>query len=204
MPDLDCQIVLAGPSGLPKDRFVNTLHFSGSAPLQTWDELADGIMPDLVDLVEALEIYPSWLARPFEVKAYNPDEPKPREPKIYQGTLPGGATVDGMPPEVALCLSYYTDRNLPRKRGRIYLGPLRRTAGTERPLGNESGGIIGQLLSFGQALSDLGGVDVDWQHVSTVTGERRRIEHIWVDNAWDTQRRRGLARTNRYEQDTSG
>jgi hypothetical protein len=53
------------------------------------------------------------------------------------------------------------------------------------------------LIQFGQDLSAVGGVNVDWSVYSPTTGQNNAITNLWVDNEWDTQRRRGLRPTSR-------
>jgi hypothetical protein len=39
---------------------------------------------------------------------------------------------------------------------------------------------------------------------SPTTGQTKKVEHWWVDDEWDTQRRRGLRATTRDEGTVSG
>jgi hypothetical protein len=43
----------------------------------------------------------------------------------------------------------------------------------------------------------IGGEDVEWAIYSPTANLHKTITDIWVDDAWDTQRRRGLAPTTR-------
>jgi hypothetical protein len=99
----------------------------------------------------------------------------------------------GAPAEVALCLSYYEGVNVPRRRGRVYFGPWAQAAMAARPEAD----LREVLRVFGAGLAGLGGVNVDWQLVSPTNNTRKRITHIWVDDSWDTQRRRGPKSTTR-------
>lgn len=204
MPDIDAMVILQGATNRPDDRFINTLHFSSSTIAQSWSDFADEIGDDLVDLWKALDIYPTQgegaLTGAVEVRLYNPADAKPREPKIYTGTATWSSGPAG-PGEVALCLSFRGARNLPRHRGRIFLGPLRNGyTGAYRPISD----LQDQLVTLAQGLSDLGSPAVDWQVVSRVGGTRERVQHVWIDNEWDTQRRRGALPTTRRDVDVSG
>jgi hypothetical protein len=198
MPDATVQVVLQGPTMLPEDRFINTLHFSKSAP-GTWDGFADEIAPDIiaawVTLGTGFLFYPNTsVARAFQLKMYNPDDPEPRQPKVYTGTLPGNNATP-LPNEVAAVLSFYSTINLPRRRGRVFLGPL--TTNALAADGLIPAEVRTKMLQLATDLGNAGGVDVDWQTFSRVADLRQRVTNAWVDNAWDTQRRRGLAATTR-------
>ena len=206
MPDADVLVILQGVSNLPKDRFINTLHFSDSTPGNTWVGMADSLGPDLVDIYEGLGgsslFYPAQtVSRPFEVRFYNPEDAEPRQPRIYTGELPGNSA-NALPEEVACCLSYYTDRNVPRKRGRLFIGPLSTSALVAGAHPNPE--LTQLMFNFADSLSELGSVNVDWQMVSKAANTRQRIEQTWIDNAFDTQRRRGPEPTSRLTHAVSG
>lgn len=107
--------------------------------------------------------------------------------------------------EVALCLSFRGGVNTARQRGRIYLGPLGyNDTDSARP----EVSLITNALNLATAFSNLGGVDIDWCVHSPTTRagsldlgpSTHPVKLAWVDDAWDTQRRRGLrplARTTR-------
>jgi len=198
MPDATVQVVLQGVSALPEDRFVNTLHFSKSSP-DTFagfaDEIAPGIIAAWVALAGGNVFYPELsVLRAFSVRIYNPDDAKPRQARVYTGTLPAHVG-QPMPHEVAAVLSFYSTLNLPRRRGRIYLGPV--ATSTAAADGLISAAIRTKMLTLATALGNVGGVDVDWQTFSRVENLRRRVTNAWADNAWDTQRRRGIKPTTR-------
>jgi hypothetical protein len=209
MPDIDAQVIIQGVSNLPRDRFINTLHFSEAAPV-SWTIFAESLGPDLVAAWAAFSasdssfhIYPSQVCnRAFEVRLYNPDDAVPRTPRIFTGTLATVTASTALPTEVALCLSYRTDKNAPSKRGRIYLGPFSivSLAINNRP----TTGTMDKLLNLADTLSDLGADTVDWQLYSPKLGTRRRIEFAWVDNEFDTQRRRGIRSTSRVQRAVTG
>jgi len=105
------------------------------------------------------------------------------------------------PREVALCLSYYAEQNVPRRRGRLYIGPFTDAAMEIRP---PAGNAIGAVASLAPALAAVGGADVDWclysptNDVATAGATKlRTITNWWVDNEWDTVRSRGRRATSR-------
>lgn len=103
----------------------------------------------------------------------------------------------------ALCLSFYAGENTGRKRGRLYLPvygrPAAETAGV-RP----GATIIAAAKALGVALGGIGGLDVDWVVHSKADDASYTVTNIWVDDEWDTQRRRGLKATTRSTQAVSG
>lgn len=109
-------------------------------------------------------------------------------------------TGTGLPRECAIVLSFQGSRaaGFPqaRRRGRIYIGPvLANTNVSGRPSSTTTQDIADAAEALRTALL------VDPQHYwavwSTVDQEAVQIENGWVDNAFDTQRRRGVATTSR-------
>lgn len=135
----------------------------------------------------------------YECRVYNlndaPNSP-PRHRAYTAQTTVGAAPG---PMEVALCLSYYNQLNAPRRRGRMYLGPWPQSAMEMRP----SATTRGYLATLAAGIANLGGVTVDWCIRSTVDDVLRNVTHWYVDDEWDTQRRRGLRATTRTTGTTS-
>lgn len=93
------------------------------------------------------------------------------------------------PGEVALCLSFYSDHNVPRRRGRLFL-PVTHRSGS---LGANPGlAIMTDAIALAQAFGALGGVNVDWSVYSTRDSAARKATDVWVDDEWDTIRSRGI------------
>lgn len=137
-------------------------------------------------------------------------------------TMPTAGAGSGLPEEVAVICSYHGDlTNVPvtqanpapppatirpaqRRRGRLYLGPLQANAGQEassqfRPvvqLRNELGYAFKDLCNTVKAIDPV----TEQYYVGVWS---KADEEVWeavggyVDDAWDTQRRRGLAPTIR-------
>lgn len=102
--------------------------------------------------------------------------------------------------EVALCLSYQA-APVPRRRGRMYIGPFKASiAAGDRP----SIALLNTLLDFGDGIAALGGVNIRWEQYSTTDGVSTPVNRMWVDDAWDTQRSRGLPPAGRISRTTSG
>jgi hypothetical protein len=133
--------------------------------------------------------------------SYNNLDPEPRPPVLentYNVTPVGTA---GLPPEVSLCLSFQGDRmaGVPqaRRRGRIYFPFL--TSNSNGTDGRPTSTIVDALRDAGDALLTASSSATDWTWVvySAVEPGYTVITNGWVDNEWDTQRRRGRPPTSR-------
>jgi hypothetical protein len=126
------QVTFQDVSGLSKDRMENVFHFVGALEPSVADgsaiigRLADFYLTAPATGGAALA---AFLARAIDnavtIKVYDENAAHPR-PILVQGgfTLPVRGTTQDMPESTAVVLSYYSGRNLPRLRGRVFLGPL--------------------------------------------------------------------------------
>lgn len=137
-----------------------------------------------------------------EIKVYDMADPEPRAP-ILETTfnLPADPSIASLPSEVALCLSFQAARqsgqSQARRRGRIYFGiPSTSQAGGD---GRPSSAFVVALAEAGEDLLAQSVTDGDWAWAvySTVDDNISFVTNGWVDNSWDTQRRRGLEYTTR-------
>jgi hypothetical protein len=183
------QVANFATGALAIDHSVNVLYFNVSAnPFDTAE--VDALADDVMDAYDGLA---SLVSRNYLVKTYKMSDVEPRVPVSTRSRTQVQAPFEAGPREVALCLSYYAGLNRPRTRGRIYLGPFASGKMKLRPEAD----LIGDLIQFGQDLSAVGGLNVDWSVYSPTTGLNNAITNLWVDNEWDTQRRRGLRPTSR-------
>lgn len=200
MADYRVLVSLRNLTEPPKNAISNTLYFEIIGVGADLQAIADDVATVYQrsrdgDVAGNLPLFPTnWQ---IDVRVYDLADAKPRPIKA-QKTIGGGAASTLGPREVALCLSYYADRNLPRTRGRIYLGPFRgTTTGSEKP----TDALLQGAMDHGSRLGNIGGANVLWSVHSTVSGETNHIKHIWCDDAWDTMRSRGLAATKRSTAD---
>lgn len=207
------QAFLPNVSGIVEDGYVNTFHFeTPGADVSGGDaaQIVTAVAEFYVDVrtTDAVGQYLgesiSRVASACQVKVYDLGQAEPRVPiDIGSFTMPAPASGDELPSEVALCLSYKGQiiaGDVPaRHRGRIYIGPLTTGAASFattpcRPLG----ALQTDLLDAAEALQDaatLGGFA--WVVYSRVDAAPYIINDAWVDNAFDTQRRRGAPPTSR-------
>lgn len=201
-----------GISGIAKDQYVNTFHFNGSASdeggltgLATvikafYDALATDATFDIAHYLSG-----NSDAANARIKMYDLTDPMPRPP-IYDEfytpeTHPG--TGQNLPDEVAVCLSYGATPTagipIARQRGRIYIGPL-----NDNALSSASGDAVSRpalvmreniVKSAVQLFNDSG--LYLWVVYSPTLGTSFPVSHVWCDDAWDTQRRRGAPPTSR-------
>ena len=135
-------------------------------------------------------------------KLYDRDDPTPRAP-IAEGlwgfmVAPAG---NPLPPEVALCLSFegLPTSGIPqaRRRGRIYLGPL--DVDGLAPVGRPTTTVVNRLVAAGEVLrlASVAAASWTWCVFSVVNDVNVPISRGWVDDEYDTQRRRGRVATVR-------
>jgi len=222
-----CKLVVAtfeNVSGIPRDRTVNTFHFNnvlGGAPdnsviagyVQSFyndDATGVGRSPIAGYISGAV----SRAALASKVQVY--DVPAVRGPvgsPVFQASWTLGAKAGAdkeMPAEVACCASYHaalTDvpeesgptRPAARKRGRIYLGPLsiRATNNAEGSEPRPADNLVIQTVA--QFTGNL--MLATHQHQLAVFSRTAWATALvtggFVDNAFDTQRRRGPKATGR-------
>lgn len=110
-----------------------------------------------------------------------------------------------LPLEVALCMSFENvvdDVPARNRRGRVYIGPLQ-DAMTEDAghLPHPNNNLLNAVFDFGTSLLDQSIASADphvtWSVWSRVNAALHNVAGGWVDNEWDTQRRRGARATDR-------
>lgn len=201
MPQYRVQITGRGTGGIPQDDVVNTFYLDTDLDPITWGSDPDGLLRDAVDLWRAADLDLGERWHWVSGKAYNMADPEPREPVASVSWLEclGVRSTNG-PAEVALCLSYYADRNFPRNRGRMYFGPWGNGGMFSRPPAQAQEA----LATLAEGLSGLGGVNTQWVQHSPRDARFSNVTDYWIDDAWDTQRRRGLKATSRLAGTVSG
>ncbi len=197
-------------SGLPEDRACNTWHFGYTAATLTATvaaNMANRIQQFYMNQTGGTpasisRMLSSELSGTGEVNVYDLADPQPRQPKhsepLSVNFQPGP---DALPGELAVCLSYkalaLSGDNQARRRGRIFLGPLAYTvlaAGTNATVKEA---VRDRIKVAASALLAQNNADQEWVVYSRVDGAGRAVIGGWIDNAFDTQRRRGSAATTR-------
>lgn len=193
-------VILAAASGIAEDASVNTLHFSCVTPATD----AAAIAASLETIWDSNRgLFPATVAQNgHRIKIYNLADAEPRAPLVDTtfnlDSAPSGAP---LPTEVALCLSFQAGRisgqSQARRRGRIYWGPIKASYNDSN--GRPDATAVATVLNVGDELlaASTAATDWSWGVFSRVDDDLVSVQNGWVDNAWDIQRRRGLAPTTR-------
>jgi hypothetical protein len=201
------QVIWRGKTGSSEDVYTNTFYFKNDNIPSSPDSVADQLAGDLEEFYNDA---PTTIASPVsiasgfssqtieneaEVRVYDLGQPAPRYPKIrsFVATVPNNTP---LPSEVAACLSYVSVQNQPRQRGRIYLGPL----GTGALEASEGRAVVKvgwrhSVLAAAERLRNK--PQFQWVLWSPSDNEMKEITGTWMDNAFDTQHRRGERATQR-------
>lgn len=204
------QITIPATSGLPEDAAVNTWHFRNDDAAVLDAPLATRVALRMFAFYNVwCTEYASYMNSAANVwKVYDLEDPKPRVP-FGEGTLaisnPGTSSND-LPAEVAIVGSFRSEYESgverSRRRGRVYLGPIQdQPSDRARP----SSQIITKAHDAFAALKALQGTDDLWwctysptQQAATSLNDAFKVVLAgYIDNSYDTQRRRGVAPTAR-------
>lgn len=129
-----------------------------------------------------------------------------RVPTTHAFTLVGFANGQPLPSEVALCLSqrsFFAEFPFKNQRGRQYIGPLNLEAVQSSQIDGDCRPTALIIAEFGRAAVTLAQDVADSTHIeswciySPTLNVLFPAQESFVDNAFDTQRRRGAAATTR-------
>lgn len=223
MPNFTVQCVasLAATSELPADAVINTFTFFGGGADNTPGIVAGAMEPFVLNWyndADSPQTNPlSYYIGPQIVRTGNPLALTWREVHLDTGILgpivrqtnnalgASGSTIP-LPAEVALCMTHTADLTLipeeagsehpaARRRGRRYLGPLGFTDATDVVDGYliPSDLLIADAVEADRRLADTG-FEVVWSRAGNTQFE---VIQGWVDDEFDTQRRRGRLASGR-------
>lgn len=191
---------------LPRDRVMNTFAWNfegdGGAALTEMVVLAENYYNGGADPI-AEYIGPSVNRSFMQHRFVNIDTPSEVfEVNGFSALLPPNAG-DSLPLEVALVNSFAsTQPGVPirNRRGRHYIGPLAQNAVTGAipgfPLPTANPQLIGALLAAAERIT-LDQVNVTWCVWSRTNDALYPIDNGFVNNEFDTQRRRGVDESGR-------
>jgi hypothetical protein len=175
---------------------VNTLHFTSGANQGTATLGADleaAFRANLGGTTQRAGGLKRWDVKVYEDGA----APNPPKTETVGTTQPVN---DTGPREVAICLSFKGSPALSGRpaglllteRGRIFIGPWHSTqTSSARP----NSTLRTALLDLGSAIKSAGGTGFLW----VCGSDQVQVSKLWVDDEWDTQRRRGFRPTTRSE-----
>lgn len=182
----------------PDDVITNQWHFDANTPA------------DLADVQTALEAFYEMIADRMSnllsptgitTEWYQLSDPPPRRPVRTDVWSVSNYGIGTMPTEVAIVLSFQaapiSGVNQARRRNRIYIGPISSDQFTGSGLVGES--TVDDIRGAAINLLDASNAATEWTWAifSPTDGTGADVNNGWVDNAWDTQRRRGMAATMR-------
>lgn len=208
------QVILPYTSGVPSDVITNTWHFESLNDESITSAKLATLFSRLVTFYNtcytntAIKAMASYI-NPLQVvmKGYNLSDPKPRT-AVREAVTPlsvGTLQSDTTPSEASLVLSYHTEYesgiSKASQRGRIYLGGLTSFWFEAGTVSNSTRfktatreNVTGAAATlYATTLSD----DWGWVVYSEKLSQHFAVAGGWVDNAIDTQRRRGQAATSR-------
>lgn len=199
MPDLLTQVTLKTADDLSANFVTNSWSFATES--SNYADLHD-------DLWTQYDLFRGRLSKSLaqnlhEINSYDRSDPTPRAPVLTTfHNFTSAITGNSSPSEVAMCLSFQGEKvsgtSQARRRGRIYLGPL--AADGVASDGRPSSTLTTAVRTFGVNLLAGSGPSPAtylWTVWSTVDDGPVTVDNGWVDNAFDTQRRRGIQPTTR-------
>lgn len=203
-------------TSLPRDVATNTFHFSGSASRASMATTAQGWITDFYNNLHSpgtvrISDYISQIVTRnlCETRFYDLADAIPRSPfsQVTWTLGTGSGSSSNLPAEVAIVASF---RGIPqsgtpmsRRRGRIYIGPLNLVAvasGGATQDGRPATSFRQAIAYAGKAMSDASlatGGACEWAVYSPTTALAVPVAAGFVDDAFDTQRRRGEVATTR-------
>lgn len=205
MANIRAQVALGSATNIPADQATNTYHFEVT---NATAEVLDNILDLLEDLYRGTspgtglmqQMAADVCSGNYTIKLYDLGDSIPRAPvRERVGTRGPGQNV-GLPSEVALCASFQGARisgeDQARRRGRVFIPFLGiTTVGAGRP---DTAIILFVGLEFTLfAAAAEASLSVVWTIWSPTNQEMVPVTDGWVDNAWDTQYRRGIESTER-------
>lgn len=195
------QVTLEHDSALPEDRSVNTFAVQLNDAAVVLTELA-AWHTALTTFYNAIDgLFSSSISAVGTIKSYDRADPTPRVPKLSTAlAIVAGSAM--LPAECAICVSFQavTLAGAPqsRRRGRVFIGPLNSSV-NDTSTGRPDTTQVTTLQNAADALvtTSKGAAEWYWEVWSQANLSGREVDNGWIDNAFDTQRRRGLRPTSR-------
>lgn len=219
--DILVRVEMSAATGLPEDTVVNTWAFKhdiglpSEADLLNLQAAVDGWYNDMTGAVANTR--PSYYISDYiprtvthQMSFYSiEDGGPPLLTSEWLGPAAAGEPDSSLPHECAAVLSFHADlfgiheevgitRPRARRRGRIYLGPLTPGASTGLAQATINPTLQQAMRVNANTMHDEAlAADFTWCVNSRVDATLRPVVAGWTDNAFDTQRRRGMAATSR-------
>lgn len=194
------QFVIKTADAVPKNYITNTLYSTAST-----DADAELNTADFITMFKAWgSYYSTFVAQNnHEVKLYDMSDATPRVPvSITNWNLTSAPSNPPLPSELACCLSFQappaSGQPQARRRGRIFIGPLHTSTNDSggRPVASMRVAIAAAAAACKTAVA-ANGVGTWWVAYSQIGGTAIPVTNGWIDNEFDTQRRREQGYTTR-------
>lgn len=197
-------------SGVPEDAIVNTFYFDqdDNGILPPPDDSYDAVVQSLSDFYGQFDqlVLPNAVGNLATVRIYDMRDPQPRLLRRTSTFAIAASGEAALPGQVSICMSFaaapLAGVNPARRRGRVYLGPIavsvaemvgsqaRPTAVARNAIRAGADSLLIPANVGGSSLSwamyspatDAGGANIDDSIHDVQTG--------WIDDVFDTQRRR--------------
>lgn len=201
MPLYKAMVVFQGFTNIAEDRFINTFHFIMASEIIA--DVAAAVNTDLAAFYNSTASgtsiaanMPTFVNRAATTRFYNMDTPAPRVPFIVPWTLAASSGTTPIPEEVAVVCSFHGAPPItPRRRGRVYIGPLNSSCLAADGNGvRVSSSFQSCITTRAKALADS---STEWVIWSPTDQDTVSIAGGFVDNAFDTMRKRGTKPTAR-------
>lgn len=195
---------------LPEDYIVNTFTFRWVSPgsPSNFTYLAD-MLKDFYSTTPAgssTSIRALYSGNVFTnrywIRVYDLSEPEPRSPIFEELVTAAVGSAESLPREVALVMSFQAAQvsGIPqrRRRNRVYLGPFVETQNDNA--GRPTAALRATIARAARDMIDASTGLAPWQwniNSSFYADDNVPVLDGWVDNTWDTQRRRGPRSTDR-------
>jgi hypothetical protein len=206
----------ASVSGIPADACVNVWHFI--TPTSDLEAASDEIIAAITQFYNDIEsiFCANTMSGDIDYKFYDLSEPEPRVPiRTVSGSPITPTAGDGLPTECAITMSFSGSAvsGLPQRRrsGRLYLGALSTgvtttvtgfvqvtsvARGVIQTAAVDNFASINPLLAEWAVFSPTQAGAKPWSN-SAVLNATTVVEEGFIDNALDTQRRRGTLPSDR-------
>lgn len=213
MPHVLARCTLRAATGLPRDDCINSFYFETIANTEETNTIIGDLLSEFYSLVtssgNSVSSYINDTIIRTEglfIELIDDPETPPNVPFAQAAFDLEPTSATPLPQEVACCLTYttvdyLTASNPGRHRGRVYIGPLSVDAGSDSgvmwPSRPNSTFRDTLRAAATRMLDDSALTEVIWVMWSRSDGLFPQIGGGWVDNEWDTQRRRGQQATMR-------
>jgi hypothetical protein len=199
MTVIRCQVTLKTTSNMPEDYISNTFYYRGPGELEGLKNIAGNKLTGFYQSLGGGYLSPLLSQFGHTIKFYDQEIAKPNPPFNvrefdFLAPLAGGS----LPSEVAVVVSFsgglISGVSPGSSRGRVYLGPI--SASNIQLNGMMPNQFCEDIAGFAAELANAGGAA---EHCiwSDKLQQDFGITEYWVNNEYDTQRRRGRKATFR-------